>query len=103
MTLGIGMHQKVKEGFTFDLQTPEQSCKVTARNLVIATGGKSIPKMGATGLAYDIARQFGLNVTETRPALVPFTFSNNPFKQLSGTSLPVHASAGGAMFGYFVA
>ncbi len=45
-----------------------------ASSLVIATGGKSIPKMGATGFGYNIARQFGLNVGETRPALVPFTF-----------------------------
>ena len=47
---------------------------ISARNLVLATGGKSIPKMGATGLAYDIARQFGHAVTDTRPALVPLTF-----------------------------
>jgi len=46
---------------------------VGVQSLVIATGGKSIPKMGATGLAYDIARQFGLAVTPTRPALVPLT------------------------------
>jgi predicted Rossmann fold flavoprotein len=44
-----------------------------ARNLVIATGGPSIPKMGATGIAYDIARRFGLKVVRPRPALVPFT------------------------------
>src|SRR3546814_8430894 len=43
----------------------------TAPNLVIATGGPSIPKMGATGFAYDLARQFGLKVVEPRPALVP--------------------------------
>ncbi|WP_096176159.1 NAD(P)/FAD-dependent oxidoreductase [Cohaesibacter sp. ES.047] len=45
------------------------------RSLVIATGGKSIPKMGATGFGYDIARQFGLDLQSTRAALVPFTFS----------------------------
>lgn len=43
--------------------------------LIVATGGKSIPKMGATGLGYRLAEQFGLPVTETRPALVPFTFA----------------------------
>ena len=58
-------------------------------NLVLATGGRSIPKMGATGLAYDIARQFGLSMTETRPALVPFTFSEGRFKKLAGVSVPV--------------
>ncbi|MCT4555610.1 MAG: NAD(P)/FAD-dependent oxidoreductase [Pelagimonas sp.] len=71
--------------------------RVEARNLVVATGGKSIPKMGATGLAYDIARQFGHDVTETRPALVPLTFSDQRFATISGVSLPVtarNASAG---------
>ena len=71
---------------------------VTARNLVLATGGKSIPKMGATGLACDIARRFGHAITETRPALVPLTFSDAPFAALSGTALPVRASCGGAAF-----
>ncbi|MGA0545384.1 NAD(P)/FAD-dependent oxidoreductase [Brevundimonas sp. VNH65] len=47
---------------------------VTASSLVIATGGKSIPRMGATGWAYETARRFGLRITETRPALVPLTF-----------------------------
>ena len=61
---------------------------VTADNLVVALGGKSIPKMGATGLAYDIARQFGLKVTDTRAALVPFTFSDKKFKPLAGTAIP---------------
>jgi predicted Rossmann fold flavoprotein len=61
---------------------------VTADNLVVALGGKSIPKMGATGLAYDIAGQFGLKVTDTRAALVPFTFSDEKFKPLAGTAIP---------------
>ncbi|WP_425100069.1 NAD(P)/FAD-dependent oxidoreductase [Tropicibacter sp. S64] len=64
---------------------------VTAQNLIVATGGKSIPKMGATGLAYDIARQFGHSVTETRPALVPLTFDKTRFAPISGVSLPVRA------------
>ncbi len=61
---------------------------VTADAVVVATGGKSIPKMGATGLAYDIARQFGLKVTDTRAALVPFTFSDDKFKPLAGVAAP---------------
>lgn len=65
-----------------------QAQLVQANNLVIATGGKSIPKMGATGLAYQIADQFGLAVTDTRPALVPFTFSDDKFKPIAGTSTP---------------
>ncbi|HEX8471004.1 MAG TPA: NAD(P)/FAD-dependent oxidoreductase [Brevundimonas sp.] len=55
---------------------------VKAASLVVATGGKSIPKMGATGWGYDIARQFGLRVTETRPALVPLTFETGLLEQL---------------------
>ncbi len=61
---------------------------VTCRNLVLATGGKSIPKMGATGLAYDIARQFGLTITETRPALVPFTFPEGALPRWPGSRCP---------------
>lgn len=70
---------------------------LTAEALVIATGGKSIPKMGATGFAYDIATKFGLNVTETRPALVPLTFGDR-FAPLSGLSLPAAASNARARF-----
>ena len=57
----------------FQIHTPSEI--FTAHSLVIATGGLSIPKMGATGFGYDLARQFGLHVIEPRPALVPFTFS----------------------------
>ncbi len=59
-------------------------------SLVIATGGKSIPKMGATGFGYDIARQFGLKIVEPRPALVPLTFSDvlkQRFTTLAGISV----------------
>jgi len=58
--------------------------EITSENLILATGGKSIPKMGATGLSYDIARQFGHEITETRPALVPLTFSKDRFAPLAG-------------------
>ncbi|MFP7673754.1 NAD(P)/FAD-dependent oxidoreductase [Marivita sp. S0852] len=71
---------------------------VTARNLVLATGGKSIPKMGATGLAYDIAKRFGHRLTETRPALVPLTFTDQRFAPLSGVATPVVAQANGTAF-----
>ncbi len=71
---------------------------VMARNLVLATGGKSIPKMGATGLAYDIARQFALPVTATRPGLVPFTFPEGRFSALAGVSLPACLSNARASF-----
>ncbi|MAN67442.1 NAD(P)/FAD-dependent oxidoreductase [uncultured Hyphomonas sp.] len=73
----------------------------SAERLIIATGGLSIPKMGATGLAYDIARQFGHDIVETRPGLVPFTFSGDlgeKFAAISGVSTPVIASVPGARF-----
>ena len=85
-------------GFRADLEREGRRVTVTARHLVLATGGKSIPRMGATGLAYDIARRFGHAVTETRPALVPLTFSDQPFAALSGTALPVRAEAGTGRF-----
>ncbi|MDT7531390.1 NAD(P)/FAD-dependent oxidoreductase [Sphingopyxis sp. SE2] len=72
----------------------------TAANLVIATGGPSIPKMGASGFAYDLARQFGLKVVEPRPALVPLTLGGGDvlFRDLSGVATPVEARAGKAAF-----
>ena len=72
----------------------------SAPSLVIATGGPSIPKMGATGFAYDLARQFGLAIVEPRPALVPLTLSEDEklFRELSGVSADVVARAGKAAF-----
>ena len=72
----------------------------SAPALVIATGGPSIPKMGATGFAYDLARQFGLKVVEPRPALVPLTLGGEQvlFRKISGVSAPVVASANKASF-----
>jgi len=72
----------------------------TAPSLVIATGGPSIPKMGATGFAYDLARQFGLKVVEPRPGLVPLTLSDEDllFRELSGVSAEVIARAGKTAF-----
>ena len=73
----------------------------STQNLVIATGGKSIPAMGATGFAYDIAKQFGLAVTKTRPGLVPFTFSDDQLAfmaSLSGVSLDCNVQCGRRSF-----
>ena len=72
----------------------------TAPALVIATGGPSIPQMGATGFAYDVARQFGLKVVEPRPALVPLTLSGDEalFQSLSGVATEVVARCGKAAF-----
>jgi len=84
-------------GFRLSTSAGEIGCA----SLVIATGGKSIPKMGATGFGYEVARQFGLAVTETRPALVPLTFEIGlleRLKPLAGVSLDVVARAGKARF-----
>ena len=73
---------------------------LVAPALVIATGGPSIPKMGASGFAYDLARRFGLKVVQPRPALVPLTLTGEDalFRELSGVSAEVVAHAGKARF-----
>lgn len=89
---------EVTQGDGFTVAT--QAGSYSAPNLVIATGGSSIPKMGATGFAYDLARQFGIKVVEPRPALVPLTLGSEEvlFREISGVSAPVVASAGKASF-----
>jgi predicted Rossmann fold flavoprotein len=71
MKTGVERLTKSGEDWSVDLSDGTQ---VTATALVVATGGKSIPKMGATGWAYEVARQFDIRVTDIRPALVPLTF-----------------------------
>jgi predicted Rossmann fold flavoprotein len=69
--------------------------------LVVATGGLSIPKMGATSFGYELAKQFGLKIQPTRPALVPLVLNRQGQKEycdLSGVSAEVIAGAGGASF-----
>ncbi|MEE4349194.1 MAG: NAD(P)/FAD-dependent oxidoreductase [Pacificimonas sp.] len=77
-----------------------QDAEASVDSLVIATGGPSIPKMGATDFAYRLARQFGLKVVEPRPALVPLTLSGEEalFRDLSGVSTEVVARAGKTRF-----
>jgi predicted flavoprotein YhiN len=68
--------------------------------VVIATGGLSIPKIGATDFGYRVAKQFGLRLVETRPGLVPLTFDGDawtPYAQLAGLSLPVRIETGKAV------
>ncbi|CAN7628508.1 NAD(P)/FAD-dependent oxidoreductase [Caballeronia sp. 15715] len=70
---------------------------ISSAALVVATGGLSIPKIGATDFAYRLAKQFGHKLIDTRPALVPLTFAPadwEPFAALSGLSVPVELSAG---------
>lgn len=74
--------------------------RASAASLVIATGGPSIPKMGATAFAYDLGRQFGLKIIEPRPALVPLTLGGDDvlFRELSGVSAEVVAQHGKTAF-----
>ncbi|MFL9911522.1 BaiN/RdsA family NAD(P)/FAD-dependent oxidoreductase [Paraburkholderia sp. RL17-337-BIB-A] len=83
----------VEGRFTLDTH----SGPITARALVVATGGLSIPKIGATDFAYRLAKQFGHKLIDTRPALVPLTFAPadwEPFSALSGVSLEVQLTTG---------
>ncbi|MDO5611847.1 MAG: NAD(P)/FAD-dependent oxidoreductase [Paracoccus sp. (in: a-proteobacteria)] len=83
----------------FRIQTTRGTA--TAARLVVATGGKSIPKMGATGLAYDLARQFGLRVTDTRAGLVPLTFAQQDLeasRPLAGVATDAAIRHSGAGF-----
>ena len=73
---------KTDSGFVLKLNGVTTHCE----SLIVATGGKSIPKMGATGFAYEVARKFGLRIVETRPALVPLTFEAGLLQSLSSLS-----------------
>ncbi|WP_308813732.1 NAD(P)/FAD-dependent oxidoreductase [Sphingomonas sp. GV3] len=86
------------DGTHFALSLPWRT--VSAPRLVIATGGPSIPKLGATGFAYDLARRFGLKVVEPRPALVPLVLGADEalFRTLSGVAAEVVARAGKTRF-----
>jgi predicted Rossmann fold flavoprotein len=72
----------------------------SAPNLVIATGGPAIPKLGATGFAYQLGKQFGLKIIPPRPALVPFTLpgAESLFRELAGVAAEVVATAGKTAF-----
>ena len=89
---------QTERGYTATLHGPNGQTRMDAKNLVIATGGKSIPKMGATGFAYDIAQQFDIPLVETRPGLVPFTFPEGRFAPLAGVAVPARVTAGSASF-----
>ncbi|RYF19134.1 MAG: NAD(P)/FAD-dependent oxidoreductase [Comamonadaceae bacterium] len=88
--------QSVRHGSSgYELQTSRGAVRAPA--VVIATGGLSIPKIGATDFGHRIAQQFGLRVVQPRPALVPLTFDGEawaPFAQLAGLALPVRIATG---------
>jgi predicted Rossmann fold flavoprotein len=93
--LGCDLGAVRREGAGFTVETargPEAT-----RAVVVATGGKSIPKMGATGYGYRLAEAFGLPLVETRPALVPLTFAAQELdwmRPLAGLAVPGRASCG---------
>jgi predicted Rossmann fold flavoprotein len=88
---------KIETGFLVRLSSGPVECQ----SLVIATGGKSIPKMGATSFGYRVAEQFGIAVTETRPALVPLTFEPHMLdrlKALAGVAVDAVVNHGKVKF-----
>lgn len=90
-----GVHEVRHGAGGFELDTDRGT--VRAGRLVAATGGLSIPKIGATDFGYRLARQFGHAIVETRPALVPLTFDPvtwSPYAPLSGVSLEVRIGTG---------
>lgn len=92
LRLGTSVHDIVRTGNGFRINT--SGGVIDADRLVIASGGLSIPKMGATGFAYDVAHQFGHTVIKPRPALVPFVFEGRDkvdFASISGLACPVRA------------
>ncbi|MEN0087823.1 MAG: aminoacetone oxidase family FAD-binding enzyme, partial [Pseudomonadota bacterium] len=93
--------RKTNTGFEVDLSCEGRNYTVRCQSLVVATGGKSIPKMGATGFGYRLAKQFGLSLIETRPALVPLTFSPDFLEStapLAGVAVEAVVNVNGAAF-----
>lgn len=91
--------REVSRGSEFVLRA--EGAEFRASALVVATGGLSIPKAGATGFGYDLARQFGIGVKECRPALVPLTFGEGDrrrYRDLAGVSAEVIATSGRQRF-----
>ena len=91
--------QSVTRNNHFEIKLAERTLR--SQSLVVATGGLSIPPLGATDFGYQLARQFGLEIEATRPALVPFTLAKDVLKQLaplSGISVDAVASCNGQMF-----
>jgi len=89
--------EKTAEGFRLGLDGDEVACAA----LVIATGGKSIPKMGATGFGYEVAERFGVGVVPTRPGLVPLTLEPallERLKPLAGVSVDASVASGKIRF-----
>ena len=89
--------KKTKDGYAFNISEEAIECA----SLVIATGGPSIPKMGATGFGYDVARDFKLKIVDPVPALVPLTFGEDfifDFRDLAGVAADVQVKCGKTTF-----
>jgi predicted Rossmann fold flavoprotein len=99
-TLRLGMRiDRVEPGFA--VVTDQGALR--ADSVIVATGGKSIPKMGATGFGYDLAQQFGLRIVAPRPALVPLTFTDAQLgwmKPLAGLSVQARVGLDGHKIGF---
>jgi len=92
--------EQVDDGFAITLGG-DGAARTRCRQFVVASGGKSIPKMGASSLGYQIAGQFGLAVTETRPALVPLAFGEDVlagFREIAGVAADARVSCGKTAF-----
>lgn len=97
--LGCALGEVRREGAGFTVETARGP--QTAASVVVATGGKSIPKMGATGYGYQVAQSFGLPLVETRPALVPLTFAEQELawmNPLAGVAAPARVACGAQRF-----
>ena len=89
--------ERAEDGFVVRAGGAATACG----RVVVATGGRSIPKMGATGIGYDLARRYGVDLLPTRPGLVPLTFEPGlleRLKPLAGVSAEARIAAGGARF-----
>ncbi|MEY4966307.1 MAG: hypothetical protein RL274_1890 [Pseudomonadota bacterium] len=100
LRLGVTVQyvEKTLSGFSLQLSSGEV---LECGALVVASGGKSIPKMGATDFGYRLAEQFGLRLTQTRPGLVPLTFDERLLERLedmAGVALPARVTCGKAAF-----
>jgi predicted Rossmann fold flavoprotein len=91
----------IEQGYTLNLNSPNGQTSIDTHNLVVACGGKPIPKMGATDYGLRLAQQFGLSITRTYAGLVPFTFSGKQqedFNEISGVTVPAKVSTNIASF-----
>lgn len=97
LSANVGDVRRTVEGFVLTLSTGTVACQ----SLVVACGGKSIPKMGATGFGYELAERFGLAIVETRPALVPLTFDAKTLERLAplaGNAVEAEVACGKTRF-----